>query len=474
MARASLLSRHALRNWTPSIYLKLMVPFSVVLLVTAAIAWWLTTRMFSIALEERVNEQLTNVATVLAKGNLPLTDDLVFKVRQLLETEIVLIQRDGYIAMSTWGNGRDEAHRQISKIFAQCPQESGCIRPMPMQLPSGLYSVVLRLVPAGRDSRYRAVAVLSSLADVQSATRNAAVWIGAATLLGGMLIAWAGQRIAAGIINPLRDLARMAERLAGGDRDVRVESRRSDEIGELMGALNTMAEKLQSFEQALSRRTRLEALGEMSARIAHEVRNPLTAIKLQLQLMQENVDEAQAEPIRQTLDEIRRLELVVSGALDFGRSRSLDPVEVDLNDLVDDVRRLFGPQLQHRAISIECRLDASLPQVRLDADRIKQVLLNLLVNAAEAMTTGGLIRIGTCRTGSDHVSLTVEDSGSGIDPSRMDLIFTPLHTDKKGGFGLGLPISKELVELHGGTIEISRSDLGGARFAVLLPIESIR
>lgn len=473
MARASLWNRCAFRNWTPSIYLKLLVPFSVVLLVTAAIAWWLTTRMFSIALEERVNEQLTNVATVLAEGNLPLTDDLIFKVQRLLKTEIVLMQSDGSIAISTWGNGGDDGHRRISNFFTLC-SENSCIRPMLIQLSSHLYSVVLRFIPEERDSRYRAVAVLSSLADVRSATRKAAAWIGGATLLGGLLIAWAGQRIAAGIINPLRDLAGMAERLAGGDRDVRVEARRSDEIGELAGALNTMAEKLQSFEQALSRRTRLEALGEMSARIAHEVRNPLTAIKLQLQLMQENVDEAQAEPIRQALDEIRRLELVVSRTLDFGRSPSLEPVEVDLSDLVDDVSRLFGSQLQHRAIALECRLDASLPLVRLDSDRIKQVLLNLLVNAAEAMTAGGLIRIGAFRKGSDHVSLTVEDSGSGIDPSRVDLIFSPLHTDKKGGFGLGLPISKELVELHGGTIEVSRSDLGGARFAILLPIEPTR
>lgn len=460
-------------GWKDRIHLRLLIPFVVVLLLTAAAAWWSATRMFSRTLEMRIHEHLSHAATVLAEGQFPLTEELVTKAHSLLRAEIILIRRDGGIGISTMSNLDHLLHEAIRKEFrSQSAKAEDFADGSPQSLLfNGIYMAVIRLIPESRDQRYSAVVLLGSFADVRLATREAAIWIGIATLLGVSFVTWAGQRIARGIIDPVRDLARMAERITLGDRQVRVKAQRSDEIGELASILNAMAEKLETFEEMLTCRSRLEALGEMSARIAHEIRNPLTAIKIRLQLMLESTEAAQAESLGQVLDEIRRLELVVSNTLDLGRSWSIEPVPTDLNDLVNEMVHLFAPQMRHRAIMLEIRLDSSLPRIWLDSDRIKQVLLNLLVNAADVLARGGRIRIITGRAVDGRPMLAVDDSGPGVEPGQLMSLFTPLHTKKAGGFGLGLPICKEIMELHGGTIEVSSGDLGGARFTVYFSLE---
>jgi signal transduction histidine kinase len=125
--------------------------------------------------------------------------------------------------------------------------------------------------------------------------------------------------------------------------------------------------------------------------------------------------------------------------------------------------------LAHRGVRLELALAPQLPQLIVDAARIKQLLWNLLVNAVDELSDGGLIRLGTVAQ-SDHVLLTVEDSGLGIPEERRASLFTASTSRKSGGFGLGLALCKEIVELHGGCIELGDSELGGAKFSIHLPL----
>jgi signal transduction histidine kinase len=334
-------------------------------------------------------------------------------------------------------------------------------------------ALVFRTLDQGRDSRYATVGLLSDLSDIRRAGRISATWLAAGGLLGVALLAWLAHRIGLTITVPIQHLAVMADRIAQGDRSARAEIRRRDELGTLAYSLNAMAERLAAYERELVEKNRLAALGNMAARVAHEIRNPLTAIKLQIQLLGESLRE-QAQPglIAGLEDEISRLDLIVTGVLNQGREcpPRVDARPGDLNALVTEVARLFSPQFAHQGIEIETQLDP-LPILALDADQMKQVLVNLLVNARDALPEGGKVLL---RSWHDQTSgdawLSIEDSGPGIPLDAEGKPLPQAGTAKPYGLGLGLRLSRELIAAHGGRIEFGASRLGGAAVRLIYPI----
>ncbi|MEL7449229.1 MAG: ATP-binding protein, partial [Pseudomonadota bacterium] len=319
------------------------------------------------------------------------------------------------------------------------------------------------------DRRYAAVATLAPLSEVQQAARRSGALLGVAALVAMALLAWLGHRIARSITDPVLQLAGLAAAIAGGDRKTRVAETGSGEIDTLTKALNDMADSLQSSERELARNNRLAALGEMAARIAHEVRNPLTAIKLQLQLLQERVHGDNAGRIGGLLEEMRRLELIVDTTLESSRPAKLEASRTNLNRIVEDVTALMAPSFRHKGIRLDAEL-GSIEDTMLDPNRVKQLLLNLLTNAADALPKGGDILVST-HAHNEEICLVVEDSGAGFStPPELELFSEPVDSSS-GGLGVGLLLTRELAELHGGRIEAGTSKkLGGARLTVYFPI----
>jgi signal transduction histidine kinase len=237
------------------------------------------------------------------------------------------------------------------------------------------------------------------------------------------------------------------------------------EIEALAGALNRMAARLEDSERELVEHHRLAALGELAARVAHEIRNPLTAIKLQIELLAEQSTGAARTKLEALLEEVRRLELVVSTALAAGQPAKLAMRDDDLSRIAGEVSALVRPQLEHRHITLATSF-CPAARAPLDASRIKQVLLNLIANASDAMPAGGDLRISTDRH-DGCVELVVEDSGPGLPDAQRERLATG---DGATGSGIGLRLSRELVTLHRGALAADASPmLGGARFTVRLP-----
>ena len=333
------------------------------------------------------------------------------------------------------------------------------------------YLLVLRKPAGSWQPRSHAVAVLTDLSDVRSATRRGGVWLAGLTACGISLLAFLGHRIARTITLPVGELANMAGQIASGNRAVRVDVRRQDEVGALAHSLNSMAERLSRYEQQVADQSRLLTLGELSAKVAHEIRNPLTAIKMQLQLLEDEIPTAAGPRLATLLDEVRRLELIVAATLQLGRPDQLSRRPLDLNALVAEVLDLVGPQFRHRHIVISSSLATGLPECQLDADRIKQIMLNLLNNAADELPNGGHIGVSTRLLATRGIALEVSDSGPGIPVDKRDTLFEQTSSYKSSGFGLGLRVTRELVELHGGTIEVADSELGGVLIRVIFPAE---
>ncbi len=206
--------------------------------------------------------------------------------------------------------------------------------------------------------------------------------------------------------------------------------------------------------------------------MAHDIRNPLSAIKMQAQLLRTKLKpgEHDRETLNTVLREIDRVEWVVKGLLDLASPGELHLEPGDINEVLGEALQLTEAKLKHFKIAVQGRFDAAVLPVLLDADRLKQALLNLILNAADAMPNGGTLRV-TTGSGSDDSTVTIEicDDGVGLAPNAGDKIFDPFYTTKREGVGLGLVNTKSIVERHGGTIRLTARNGKGTRAVITLP-----
>lgn len=233
--------------------------------------------------------------------------------------------------------------------------------------------------------------------------------------------------------------------------------------------------RIRALEGEVERRERLSALGNLAAVVAHEVRNPLNAISMGLQRLREEFPPAEggadyARVVELTQGEIRRLNGIVEEFLSLARPLPLKPERVAPAELVQAVAALVEADARGRGVRLDVRTPADLPPARFDPDQMKQVLLNLVTNALEAMPQGGVLGLGAAaRHGT--LLLTVEDTGEGIPADLLSRIFEPYVTTRTRGMGLGLAIARRIVDAHRGRIEAETRPGQGSRFTVTLPLD---
>ena len=453
-----------------SLYWRLTLALLGPLLLAMLAAWAIGVGIVTQALEQRVERQSRNAATVLAAWGLPHTPELLRRLALLQQADFVLLDRDGRVALSTSPVVGSALEAFLAGRAGRTDGAGDSFR-LADPAPS---VAVYQPISASHDPRYSALVAVTSLEDATAAARRAALWLGLAMLTAAALLAALLLSLVRSITRPLSELSALADRIATGERIERVHLPRPDEIGALAEALNSMMARLAEYESRLASRSRLAALGDMSARLAHEIRNPLTGIKLHLQLLAERAGPRDLPRLQQLLGEVQRLELLVSSTLMLGAEQPLALAPVDLADLVADVLDLMQPSLEHRGIAVQ-RLQGGLPPVPADRARLRQALLNLVVNAADAMPHGGRLRVATENgDASRRALIAVEDSGPGVsDELRARLESDPRST-KPFGLGLGLVVCRDVAAAHGGELRIERSTaLGGARFVIALPLQPV-
>jgi signal transduction histidine kinase len=256
-----------------------------------------------------------------------------------------------------------------------------------------------------------------------------------------------------------------------------------EEVQLLAGLANQVAvtvENSQLYEQ-LKERDRLAALGEMAAGLAHEIRNPLGSIKASAQYLSETSDKAEGgnEFLDIIVDEVDRLNRVVSSFLDYARPSQVDPEPIDVSAAIQLTLQLLRPECDAANVALRVTMDTSLPKVRIDMEHLRQVLINLVQNAVQAMPDGGQIDVETrvqdrLRPGDGAhrwVQVSVRDTGPGIAPALLPNLFVPFVTTKQQGTGLGLAISQRIVSEAGGRIDVRSRQGVGTTFVVSLPAE---
>lgn len=252
------------------------------------------------------------------------------------------------------------------------------------------------------------------------------------------------------------------------------------ESGEFLGCVVLLRDiaEMKRLQDELRRSERLSALGSLAAGVAHEIRNPLSSIKGLATYLSRKVPAGgpEEEAARTMAAEVDRLNRVVTELLEFSRPAAVQPAETDLSAIIERALRLAGADLQAKGIRVDYRPDQALPKACLDAERLTQALLNLFLNAVQAMEAGGTLSVGLASEadpsgGGERFRLSVSDTGCGIDPEALTSIFTPYFTTKAAGTGLGLAIVQQIAEGHGGRVLVESKPGQGSTFTLLLPLE---
>jgi len=355
--------------------------------------------------------------------------------------------------------------------------------------------------------------IVYSIDEIDRATQRSVVAV-VALLLGlvvvaSLLLSLLVHRL---IYAPLRDLQSGARRVAAGNLDQAIPVRSGDELGQLAASFNSMMAALKesgrelrewnrTLEQKVEERTRalrlaeaetvrgekLASVGLLAAGVAHELNNPLTGILTFSSLLRKKLPDgsADAEDLDLVIRETKRSAAIIRRLLDFAREKAPEKKFTDLNRLIEDTVRIVESPAQLADIGIELDLDRTLAPVWVDANMIEQVVMNMLVNAQQAIERQGRITVRTRRAPRPMspepgaapvpmVEISISDTGCGIAESDLPRIFDPFFSSKEvgKGTGLGLSVSHGIVRAHGGLIEVQSRPGEGSTFRVFLPLEA--
>ncbi len=278
---------------------------------------------------------------------------------------------------------------------------------------------------------------------------------------------------------PIHNVVEAARRVAAGDLNQSLPVDRKDEIGDLTQSFNFMVEKLREerqLEERLREAEHLSAVGQLSRNIAHEIRNPLNYISLCIDHIKEKYrpeGKTQAGDFETLISslklEIHRLDKLVSDFLNYGKPLKLNIRQTNIRQLLHDVLAIVNVKAQSDKVAIVKELNY-VPDLMLDVELMKTCIFNIIINSFQAMSDGGILRIKAEKDDGKFV-LNISDTGTGISKESLSKIFEPFYTTKHNGLGLGLAITRRVIEEHGGKIDVTSIEGVGSQVTITLPIE---
>jgi signal transduction histidine kinase len=376
--------------------------------------WWLDNSM-----RAQAEESARSVGRVLAQGGFPLTPEVMAKMRELTGYQFRVLSekeplRPGTVQVA-----------EISKIV-----EIDYRTPNYVSMSHAVLGGTLSMIMAGTIIFY--------------------------------LVAW---RLAAHVARPIEQLAGAARIIGSGNLEQTVAVVGSGELQELARELEHMRSRLRDLDVQHRQDERLATLGTFTATIAHEVRNPLSAVRLTVQMLARKLQTNQVDPSFNIIsEELERLDLIVDELLAFSKGMTVTLAPCSLRHVISDTVRLFKRQAEHAGAHISISGDA---QVIADAARLRQLVMNILLNAIQAVQShdtgdeGGKVVI--------HISpdgFSITDNGPGIAPEILPTLFAPFTTNKKSGTGLGLHLARSIAEAHQATLSVDTTVKNGACFVL--------
>lgn len=268
------------------------------------------------------------------------------------------------------------------------------------------------------------------------------------------------------VLLPLSLVTKRAQRVAAGELTAQIPLNTGDEIGELSQTFEEMVQAIFDARERLVASERLAAIGKMAAHVTHEVRNPLSSIALNLELLEDEIAVQNQEArslVRAIGQEVQRLSGLSDQYLSMARRKPLELEESDMGSLLTSAVDFMRRDLQRHGVELELSITGELPLVWLDQGQIRQALFNLVRNAREAMPEGGQVKI-VAQADERQVLVTVMDTGPGVSAARVAQLFDPFFTTKSHGTGLGLAVTRQIVKAHGAELSYRQNEPHGAVF----------
>jgi signal transduction histidine kinase len=270
-------------------------------------------------------------------------------------------------------------------------------------------------------------------------------------------------------LKPIDSLKQSFAGVVNGNLDVTVESQNRDEMGDLARSFNHMVDELKKNKQKeihFQRQERLVSLGELSAGIAHEIKNPLNTINLTIDHLKDSLvaekNKKAGNYIGNIQQEVRRLDKLVNNFLNYVRSETLQKGDTNVNRVVTEIITLYERELSNAGIEVQMEVDDTF-MISADSERLKTALINLVVNAIQAMPQGGVLSI---KSDKEKKDLYIGDTGMGIPEKLLEKIFDPFYTTKVGGTGLGLPTAYKIIREHEGQLTIESEENKGTKITI--------
>jgi signal transduction histidine kinase len=335
----------------------------------------------------------------------------------------------------------------------------------------------------GSDQKWASVKIGHSLEPMYADLREVRVVL-ILVGFGGFLLGVLGATVLAKrITRPLHKLVDGTVRISQGDFSQAIDIPPGDEMGELARSFNEMTgqllqtrERMAAANRKLVQAEKLASIGRLAATIAHEIRNPLTSVKLNIQKVaeDENLEPGAREHLGLSMGGIGQIERFVKELLNFTRVADLNLDRFPLEQILEESFKLLSGTLGQKGIMVEKNYAPGLPAVLVDGDKMRQVFLNVLRNSEEALESGGHITVSidtVTEGGQNKIRVRITDDGPGVPEKDRENIFEPFFTTKPAGFGLGLANARKIVEQHNGTIKLARKRGRGTSFVILVPCE---
>jgi signal transduction histidine kinase len=456
-----------------NIWIKIVIPYTLLLAIVTVAISIITINIIYRRIDERIEGQIERAAEVISSMRFLLSDDFLrnTKINDVVGADIIAFNTDGSVIATTIP--RDNLNEVMSTlnfpdIKSSLYQNFSLIRDIRYQ--NKPYKVVYRQMDSelANQTNKTILTLMVSTEDIDQTKRQSAITVILVAISGLILVNAIGSLIAFSITVPVKKLVKVTERVTSGDLTVEADVRTHDEIGILAKSFNQMTRELKASRDKLVQSERLAVLGQIAAGIAHDIRNPLTSVKMIVQLLKrKSQDDDSKESFQVVLDEIDRLEIIVSGLLDFARPMELRLRPANVIDVMKEVVRLMSPNLRHRKIeiSVDEANNKQIQEVMIDIDRMKQVFMNIILNSMQAMPDGGKIII-RCVQDNDSIQINISDTGIGMSEEVLKHAYDPFFSAKSDGTGLGLTNVKKIIELHGGDIQINSTENQGTKVTI--------
>lgn len=480
-----------------SLKTKIILSVTVILAVTIGAGTWINIGYQRSQMESALEENVLVISNTIEKSlSNAMLQGKSKEVQSILEAvggyhnmeEVRIFSPNGVILKSSkrWMIGR-KVDASLQKLFLE-----GRFRRPIRRWDRGVFSVIFPIENKaacvychGKTSKLNGIlAVDVSMAQtqekVEELSKTMFFWAAGITFILAVSLSLFLTRY---VTSPIQHLISTMMRVERG-LEVRADVKSRDDIGRLAEAFNSLIDKLElarrkveryHYEQ-MKRADRLASIGEMAAGIAHEIKNPLAGIAGVIQVLKKDMpktDQRRAV-LDEVLSQVERMDKAVRNLLAFARPPEPSKTLVDMNDLIGKLLDFMAPQFAKYNITAERRLSPGIPWMSVDPDLMQQALLNIALNAIQAMPEGGRFIVTTdaeppSDNGPGMVHITLMDTGKGISPEDMGRIFNPFFTTKQQGTGLGLSITQRIIEQHGGEISVSNAAGKGASFSIMLP-----